>query len=268
MDSLQPFQQLAEESFRELFGSDALSSYRFNVTFSGKFTPFNGQIIMRRTPAILGDPLVEIEFRLSKTWRETDTDLVRGLMQSLLAKMFGKNRKMLGGKNGKIVSIRRTTAMDMYEIFIKKIGNYAPITKADPILVASFDRANARYFNGAIERPNLEWGGKTFRKLGHYNYHTDTIMIAKTLESRMDLVDYVMYHEMLHKKHKFYFKNGRSFHHHTAFRTEEAQYENAAALEIELSHFVSKEKRAETNDRRRPAQGVGAPRSILSWFLE
>jgi len=244
------FLTLCESSYIELFGTESLPS--FSVNFSGHFTPYNGQIIMRRIAL-----QTAIEFRLSATWKDTDSDIVKGLLQSLLVKMFGKKKKLL---------VRRTSAMDMYEIFIKKIGNYAPITKADSILVESFDRANARYFSGAIERPNLEWGGKTFRKLGHYNYHTDTIMIAETLRARMDLVDYVMYHEMLHKKHKFYFKNGRSFHHHTAFRNEEAQYENAAALEAELSLYVAKEKRAE---RRRVSQAPSpSPRSILSWFLE
>lgn len=242
---------VALAAFHELFGSS--EGFLFGVEFSGRFTPYNAQVLMRRTPIV-----TQITFKLSRKWEETDSDLVKGLMQSLLIKMLGKKKKLL---------VRKTSSMDMYEIFIKKIGNYAPITKADPILVDSFSRMNATYFAGVIERPNLEWGGKTFRKLGHYNYHTDTIMIAETLRSRMDLVDYVMYHEMLHKKHKFYFKNGRSFHHHTAFRNEEAQYPNAAMLEKELSYFVAKEKRA----ARYAQTGLSAnssKKSILSWFLE
>lgn len=241
--------QVALVAFHELFGSS--EGFLFAVEFSGRFTPYNAQIQMRRSPIV-----TQITFKLSKNWVETDEELLKGLMQSLLVKMLGKRKKLL---------VRKTNAMDMYEIFIKKIGNYAPITKADAVLVDSFTRMNTTYFSGVIERPNLEWGGKTFRKLGHYNYHTDTIMIAETLRSRMDLVDYVMYHEMLHKKHKFYFKNGRSFHHHTAFRNEEAQYPNAVELEKELSYFVAKEKRAA---KRAGPTASSDKRSILSWFLE
>lgn len=239
--------QVALLAFHELFGSS--EGFIFSVEFSGRFKIYGAQIIMRRSPIV-----TQITFKLSKQWAQTDDELVKGLMQSLLVRMLGKKKKLL---------VRKTNAMDMYEIFLKKIGNYAPVTKADPILVDSFTRMNTTYFAGVLERPNLEWGGKTFRKLGHYNYHTDTIMIAETLRSRMDLVDYVMYHEMLHKKHKFYFKNGRSFHHHTAFKNEEARYPNAVELEKELSYFVAKEKRA---SKKSSASSSG--KSILNWFLE
>ena len=248
---------IARSAMSELFPSKDLFNVQFVVQFSGKFTPYNAQIKYVKLPN-----KEIIEFRLSKTWMTTDTQLVVGLMQSLLFKLFSKRLKP---------SSKKTLAMDMYEIFIKRVGNYAPITKADPILVGSFERINSKFFDGVIHRPNLEWGTKTFRKLGHYNYHTDTIMIARTLESRMDLVDYVMYHEMLHKKHKFYFKNGRSFHHHTAFRSEEAQYPNATELERELALFVSKEKRKFTFENEVKTAKISEPsaaKSLISWFLE
>lgn len=248
--------ELCKLAYEELYG-EIPPTFSFVISYSGRFTPYNAQVLFRQTAFA-----TQIEFKLSRAWEQTDSQIVVGLLQSLLFKLLRKRRKLL---------VVRTTSMELYEIFIKKIGNYVPITKEDPVLVASFNRSNSKYFENVIERPNLEWGGKTFRKLGHYNYHTDTIMIAKTLESRMDLVDYVMYHEMLHKKHKFYFKNGRSFHHHHAFKTEEAQYENAAALEIELSKFVRSEKYkfrrllrvTENSDGQQKKQ-----RSILSWFLE
>jgi hypothetical protein len=72
--------------------------------------------------------------------------------------------------------------------------------------------------------------------MGHFDYQKDTIMISQTLHERMDLVDFVMFHEMLHKKHRYYkTETGRRMHHHTAFREEEKQYPGFDLLEKELA---------------------------------
>jgi hypothetical protein len=52
-----------------------------------------------------------------------------------------------------------------------------------------------------------------------------------------------MYHEMLHKKHKFYStKKGQRVHHSSAFRKDEQKFPDSSRLEIELRKFVSKKK--------------------------
>ena len=86
-------------------------------------------------------------------------------------------------------------------------------------LIQQFDlnsvvnRVNEKYFYGMILVPNLKWGNKSLSQLGTYDYGTDTITVSRILEKESILLDYVMYHEILHKKIKFKEKNGRSIHH-------------------------------------------------------
>ena len=93
-----------------------------------------------------------------------------------------------------------------------------------------------------IEKPNLVLGNGT-SKLGSYEYGVDTINISRILlNGKRELLDYVMYHEMLHKKHKFYTKSGRSYHHTSAFKKAEKKFENAEEIEEKLARLCRKKK--------------------------
>jgi hypothetical protein len=105
-----------------------------------------------------------------------------------------------------------------------------------------FDRVNAAYFGGLMPKPTLTWNRTlTARKFGHYQPGRDTIMISITLddpEVPAFALDFVMYHEMLHKKHGSMTVNGRRLSHSQAFRAEErlfAQYYEAERLIRELA---------------------------------
>ncbi|HLP80049.1 MAG TPA: hypothetical protein VK158_05415 [Acidobacteriota bacterium] len=222
------YERLALDAFCELYPHKANDPILFTVVFSNRHNDHGGNIKYRRTPFSS-----EISFHLSNSWKSLSPDLVKGLMQSLLLRLFKKRLTP---------QVTRTLSTDLYDTFLKKLGDYAPVTKSDPVLVESFKRINAQYFDNLMEQPNLVFGDETVRKLGHYHYPSDTIMIASTLKERTDLIDYVMHHEMLHKKHKFYTKNGKSFHHHSAFRRDEQKYANAALMEKELSAYVAKKR--------------------------
>jgi len=68
----------------------------------------------------------------------------------------------------------------------------------------SFQRVNREYFQGKLDRPHLAWSRRlTRRKFGHYQWDTDTVMISRTLDQEWVpemAVDFVVYHELLHKK--------------------------------------------------------------------
>ena len=95
-------------------------------------------------------------------------------------------------------------------------------------LDAIFERVNNHYFNGKMDRPNLHWNEMlTTGKMGHYHQLRDTIMLSVTLDQPNVpdfVVDYVMYHELLHKKHGIQRKNGRYYGHTGAFRREEKKF--------------------------------------------
>src|SRR5215831_16595054 len=105
-----------------------------------------------------------------------------------------------------------------------------------------FARVNAAYFGGLMPRPTLAWNRTlTARKFGHYQPGRDTVMISVTLDAPDVpdyVVDFVMYHELLHKKHGSMNVNGRRLAHSPAFRAEErrfAEYHEAERLIHELA---------------------------------
>jgi hypothetical protein len=132
--------------------------------------------------------------------------------------------------------------MDLYENFIKNVHIAVPKTKSHPSLEESFNRVNKLFFAGMIDKPNLVLGKGT-RTLGNYDYGADTIAISEHLLKHIDLLDYVMYHEILHKKHKFKSKNTRSFHHTRKFKKEEKSYPNAKELEEKLGRISIRKKK-------------------------
>ena len=179
------------------------SNYELSLAYTAKFKPYNANVRMRHN---------HIQFNLSKKWKTVSREIQIGLLQELLLKIL-KNR-------------------------------LEPKTKFDPALEESFDRVNKKYFNELIEKTNLVWGSNSASRLGSYEYGSDTITISKILgNAPIEMLDYVMYHEMLHKKHKFYKKNSRSFHHTTKFRKDERAFENSELLDKQLKSFLRSKRR-------------------------
>lgn len=71
-------------------------------------------------------------------------------------------------------------------------------------LEASFARVNGEYFSGKMERPTLTWSSRlTTRMFGYYRFATDRLTVSQTLDDPtvpVFVLDFVMYHELLHKK--------------------------------------------------------------------
>ena len=209
---------LIEKAFSELYPGRNLD-YNVNLVYSGRFKGYN---------ANAAKSVTTLTVSMSKKWKRISKDIQIGIIQTLLVKFFGKKEN--------------TFNMDLYQNFIKHIHIAIPKNKIDPFLEESFDRVNKQYFYGMIEKPNLVWGQKSVRKLGSYDYQADEISMSTIFkESDTELLDYVMYHEMLHKKHKFYHtKSGKSYHHTTAFRDEERKFAGYESMEKELTRLCRK----------------------------
>ena len=109
-------------------------------------------------------------------------------------------------------------------------------------LRASFDRVNGLHFEGHLARPRLTWS-RTFtgRKLGHYDPIRDTVMISSTLDHAAVpafVVDFVMYHELLHKKLGADWRNGRQAVHTPKFKAEERRFERYAEAEAAIKKLT------------------------------
>ena len=110
-------------------------------------------------------------------------------------------------------------------------------------LRASFDRVNGRYFSGTLTSPRLTWS-RTFAgsKFGHYDPIRNTVMIGSTLdhpEVPAFVVDFVMYHELLHKTLGAEWRNGRQAVHTPEFRTQERRFEQYAAAAATLRKLAA-----------------------------
>lgn len=111
-----------------------------------------------------------------------------------------------------------------------------------------FDAMNERYFRGAIARPVLTWSAKkTYRILGHHDAHHDHIAISRSLDSTDTprfVVEYVIFHEMLHIAHPTRHINGRRHSHTPAFRRDEKKFGHYERAEAWIERNVGRLKRA------------------------
>ena len=210
---------IAEKAFNELFPNKDLENYTFKIKYTDKFKPYNANVRYTRS---------SLQFNLSKKWRKISKEIQIGLIQGLMLRIF-KEKK-------------RTTNIDLYNNFMKSLHISIPKTDTDPILEEAFNKINEKYFFGLIERPNLMWHD-SIRRLGSYEYGTDAISMSRVLENDTDLLDYVMYHEMLHKKHKFHSKNGRTHHHTKEFREMERKFDNSGGMEERIKNLVRQKSR-------------------------
>jgi hypothetical protein len=114
-----------------------------------------------------------------------------------------------------------------------------------------FDEVNARYFATAVAKPALTWSArKTYRILGHHDAAHDHVAISRSLDQPdvpRYVVEYVLFHEMLHIVHPTRHVNGRRYNHTAAFRRDErkfAQYEQAERwIELNVRRLKRESKR-------------------------
>ena len=132
-----------------------------------------------------------------------------------------------------------TPNMRIYNNFIKNLSILTPKTKSDPILEESFYRVNEHYFDNQMEKPNLIWGQDSVRTLATYNFHNDTVKVSSLFKkAENDILDYLMYHELLHKEHKFNNKKGRSYYHTRSFRADENLYPNKNDIDRRITKII------------------------------
>lgn len=93
-----------------------------------------------------------------------------------------------------------------------------------------FNRLNTRYFEGKLERPRLAWSAKRSKQiLGRYDATYHTIFISPVFDSPKipDFVlDFILYHELLHVKYPSRALNCRMLTHTPEFRADELRFEN------------------------------------------
>jgi hypothetical protein len=149
-----------------------------------------------------------------------DQDLWRALIQNAVSNRSSDNDHL----------ISEYAASDDFSELLFEIESFAsppalPAKGRAHDLNESFERVNKKYFDGRLAKPSLVWNRTlTMRKFGHYQPGRDTLMLSISLDdSRVPafVIDFVMYHELLHKKHGAASVNGRRQAHSPIFRADE-----------------------------------------------
>jgi hypothetical protein len=95
-------------------------------------------------------------------------------------------------------------------------------------LKAAFQRVNRQYFKNQMATPRLVWGQRlSRRKLGHYQPATDTVQVSRTLDNPDVpgfIVDFIIYHELLHKQFGVQVSGGRRYSHTPDFKQAERHF--------------------------------------------
>ena len=99
-------------------------------------------------------------------------------------------------------------------------------------LDAIFDDLNTRFFRGLMGRPRMSWSQtKTRRILGHYDAAHNAIIISRIFdhpETPRYVLEYIVYHEMLHLKHPVKLRGSRRCVHSPEFQAEEKLFPQVA----------------------------------------
>jgi hypothetical protein len=206
------------DAFRQV--TKRLEAPEIQVTFY-PFAGLNHTIRLRRQ---------RIYVRVSDLFRDAPPQVQRALAHILIAKLFKKKAR------AEYQSLYRTYS---YQPQVMRASDLARRSRGRKHLSGAegnyydlnqlFGRLNRRYFDGKLEQPALSWSQRRSRRiLGHHDGVHEAIVISRSLD-RGDipefLIEYVLYHEMLHIKHHPRIVNGRRIYHPPAFKAEERRFE-------------------------------------------
>ncbi len=110
-----------------------------------------------------------------------------------------------------------------------------------------FTHLNQIYFDGKIKKPTLSWSAKkTYRILGHHDAAHETIVVSRSLDDKKTpkyVVEFIVFHEMLHIFHPTQHRNGRRYNHTPQFRRDERKFAFFDEAESWIEQNVKRLKR-------------------------
>jgi hypothetical protein len=105
-----------------------------------------------------------------------------------------------------------------------------------------FDKINLEYFAKKLAKPRLKWSFiQNYREFGHYEFVGDRVVLSLSLDDitvPQYVVEFVLYHELLHKIHGTKMVNGRQMVHTTEFRRDERKFKFYNEAELWLDKFI------------------------------
>lgn len=222
-------QNLLEQLFKNLIGQIYKPVVPIEVKVN--FYPYTGLNNTIR----LNDNRIQV--RLSDILNDAPMEIHHALAAILVAKLF--KRKVSSEFERIFREYTNSPEVLKRSDTVRRRRGYKQITS--PIgrvyhLEKLFQKLNKKYFNNQLLLPVISWSSRrTKRILGHHDPIHNTIIISKTLDNPQVpefFVEYVLYHEMLHIKHKARIINGRCYYHTPEFYQDEklfSQYQESMA---------------------------------------
>lgn len=218
----QHLQAIFEESFRELRPRTPVPELRIDFF---RFASVNNTIRLRE-----GRLLV----RISDLLEGAPEAVLRAIAHILLAKMY---RKPIDREHA--TRYRRyvsTHHMSEKAHLLRQMRGRKRITTARGHvfhLEEIFEDLNRKYFYGLMARPLMTWSTERARnRLGHYDPAHNAIVVSSVFDHpRVPryVVEYIVYHEMLHLKHPVKLRGSRRCVHSTEFQAEEKLFDRLDA---------------------------------------
>lgn len=218
----QHLQTIFEESFRELRPRTPVPELRIDFF---RFASVNNTIRLRE-----GRLLV----RISDLLEGAPEPVLRAIAHILLAKMY---RKPIDREHA--TRYRRyvsTHHMSEKAHLVRQMRGRKRITTARGHvyhLEEIFEDLNLTYFHGLMARPLMTWSTERARnRLGHYDPAHNAIVVSSVFDHpRVPryVVEYIVYHEMLHLKHPVKLRGSRRCVHSPEFQAEEKLFEKLEA---------------------------------------
>lgn len=190
----------------------------------------------------------EIFVRVGKICDEMPLPCHRGLAYVLVGKLLRK-RIPDGAREVYTAYIKSDYIREKAQASKRAKGRKVVTTTKGKVydLDEIFDGLNEMYFRPHIPRPSLTWSAKkTYRILGHHDATHDHITISTSLDSTdvpRYVVEYVVFHEMLHIAHPTRHVNGRRYNHTPAFKADEKKFAYYDKAELWIERNVRKLKR-------------------------
>ena len=164
--------------------------------------------------------------RLAELCQTAPMEIQRALAFILTAKLLRKKVSSVAAKTYRSYIKIQSKATENKRARGRKIITTASGENYD--LEEIFARLNLIYFQNKIDKPILTWSArKTFHILGHYDSTHETIVISKSLDNKkvpQFVVEFVVFHEMLHIFHPTVERNGRRYNHTPQFRMDEKKF--------------------------------------------
>ena len=172
-----------------------------------------------------------LNVRVSDLFLDAPADVFETLAAILLCKLY---KKKIDPRHNRTYR-RYTMSEDMLERRRlartergRRIRTTGPVGRFHD-LAPLFESINTEYFRDALPKPELSWSPvRTRRVLGRYDFDRNVIFLSKSLDTPSVpeyVVQYVLFHEMLHVKHGTRIRNLRKIVHTPEFRREERRYE-------------------------------------------